>query len=159
MIEYVYKTPFDMQNLKIVSCDGVLKKICFTEEKADELRPREINDIIEWLDEYFSGVDPEAVLRTEITGVSLFCKNVLSLLTEIPYGSTVTYGELAERYCERFGCKKMSAQAIGGALARNPLVIIIPCHRVVGSKGTLVGFSGGISNKKILLDIEKKGLM
>lgn len=72
----------------------------------------------------------------------------------IPYGETMTYGQIAEMIAEQRGLKRMSAQAIGGAVGRNPISIIIPCHRVVGTSGSLTGYGGGLDRKVKLLELE-----
>ena len=79
---------------------------------------------------------------------------VWKLLRKIPYGKTVSYGELAVRVAALMGKEKMAAQAIGGAVGRNPISIIIPCHRVIGTDGSLTGYGGGIEKKIALLELE-----
>ena len=74
----------------------------------------------------------------------------------IPYGQTITYGEIAHRIAKQNGLSKMSAQAVGGAVGHNPISIIVPCHRVVGSGGSLTGYAGGIDKKKKLLALERQ---
>ena len=106
----------------------------------------------EWLDEYFSGKEPDFTPKLHPIG-SPFRQEVWRILLQIPYGQTTTYGDLAKQIEERTG-KKMSAQAIGGAVGHNPISIIIPCHRVVGSNGSLTGYAGGISKKIRLLELE-----
>ena len=76
------------------------------------------------------------------------------MLLDIPYGETISYGDIAKAVAKRRGIEKMSAQAVGNAVGHNPISIIVPCHRVVGSKGSLTGYGGGIKRKKALLDIE-----
>lgn len=109
-----------------------------------------------WLDAYFSGekVSPRDILMEPKEG-SDFARSVWRLLCLIPYGQTTTYGELAKEIAKERGLKKMSAQAIGGAVGRNPIAIIIPCHRVIGAGGNLTGFGGGLSLKVKLLHIER----
>ena len=103
-----------------------------------------------WLDRYFNGEKPQInEIDLEPNG-SEFAKIVWKLLCEIPYGDIMTYGELAKKVAKILNKEKMSAQAIGGAVGHNPISIIIPCHRVVGAKGNLTGYAGGI-NKKIEL--------
>ena len=75
-------------------------------------------------------------------------------MCEIPFGKTVTYGWIADQIAEERGLKRMSAQAVGGAVGHNPICIIVPCHRVVGSNGSLTGYGGGIMRKKALLELE-----
>lgn len=110
--------------------------------------------VVGWLDRYFAGervLPSELELRLEGTP---FRKTVWSLLCDIPYGTTTTYGELAVRAANRLGVKSMAAQAVGGAVGANPISIIIPCHRVVGRDGSLVGFSSGVEVKRKLLLVE-----
>lgn len=102
-----------------------------------------------WLDIYFSGRKPDFMPTLELRGTP-FQQRVWKELLTIPYGQTVTYGELA---C-RLGCR--SAQAVGGAVGRNPISIIVPCHRVVGADGSLTGYAGGLDRKRALLGLEQK---
>lgn len=107
-----------------------------------------------WLDRYFAGEKPEiAELRLAPRG-SEFQQAVWDILCRIPYGQLTTYGEIAKALAERMGRKTMSAQAVGGAVGRNPISVIIPCHRVVGTDGSLTGYAGGIDRKKSLLALE-----
>ncbi len=107
-----------------------------------------------WLDEYFSGKNPPVDFPVKSFASSPFRARVYRLLSEIPYGKIVTYGDIARTLAEQSG-GKMSAQAVGGAVGSNRLCIIIPCHRVVGANGAMVGFGGGINNKIALLNLEK----
>ncbi|MCD7872360.1 MAG: methylated-DNA--[protein]-cysteine S-methyltransferase [Clostridiales bacterium] len=107
-----------------------------------------------WLYRYFSGERPEISELNLSPKGSDFRKEVWKELCKIPYGSTVTYGELANRIAARLNKKNMSARAIGGAVAHNPISIIIPCHRIVGANGRLTGYSGGTSKKLKLLKLE-----
>ena len=83
-----------------------------------------------------------------------FQLSVWKILTEIPYGKATTYGEIAKQIAEERGLKRMSAQAVGGAVGHNEISIIVPCHRVVGTNGSLTGYAGGINIKKELLKLE-----
>ena len=105
-----------------------------------------------WLTEYFQGNIPKKLPPVKPVGTD-FQKRVWQALSEIPYGETVTYGELARAV----GCK--SAQAVGGAVGKNPVSILIPCHRVIGMDGSLTGYAGGIEKKAALLRIEKGHLI
>ncbi len=108
----------------------------------------------QWLDRYFRGEKPsvsELPLRP-IGGE--FRQNVWDILCEIPYGKVMTYGEIAKKVAARMGKERMSGQAVGGAVSHNPISIIIPCHRVVGTDGSLTGYAGGISLKVKLLELE-----
>lgn len=107
-----------------------------------------------WLDRYFAGEKPDISELPLAPAGSAFRQEVWSLLREIPYGQTVTYGEIAKEIAARHGLEKMSAQAVGGAVGHNPIPIIIPCHRVVGSGGSLTGYAGGIEMKRRLLELE-----
>lgn len=106
-----------------------------------------------WLDIYFTGKEPDFMPPVHMTG-SPFRLSVWELLRKIPYGETVTYGELAKMVAEKRGLSRMSAQAVGGAVGHNEISIIVPCHRVVGSDGSLTGYAGGVDKKERLLTLE-----
>lgn len=106
-----------------------------------------------WLDIYFSGREPDFMPPIHMLGTP-FQLSVWKILTEIPYGKTTTYGEIAKRIAEARGFARMSAQAVGGAVGHNPISIIVPCHRVVGADGSLTGYAGGIEKKQALLNLE-----
>lgn len=110
-------------------------------------------DAKRWLDVYFTGVEPDFMPPLHPVG-SAFRQKVWKLLLQIPYGQTVTYGELARQLAEKKGAEHMSAQAVGGAVGHNPISLIIPCHRVVGTHGSLTGYAGGIDKKIMLLELE-----
>lgn len=107
----------------------------------------------EWLDRYFAGEKPDASRLPLAPAGSTFRQAVWQLLGEIPYGEVTTYGELAQRLSARLD-RRTSARAVGGAVGHNPISIIIPCHRVVGSGGNLTGYAGGIDRKIWLLEHE-----
>ncbi len=107
-----------------------------------------------WLDDYFEGKKPAISALPLAPQGGEFRRAVWEMLCEIPYGEVTTYGELAKKMAKRAGKSKMSAQATGGAVGHNPISIIIPCHRVVGSNGSLTGFSGGLAKKIKLLEWE-----
>ncbi len=108
----------------------------------------------QWLDRYFAGDKPNiSELPLEPSGGE-FRKIVWEILCEIPYGETITYGEIAKKVSIKMNKKSMSSQAVGGAVGHNPISIIIPCHRVVGVKGNLTGYAGGIDKKIRLLEHE-----
>lgn len=109
----------------------------------------------EWLDEYFGGRIPSFTPEFDISSLTPFQQRVAALTLEIPYGKTATYGEIADIIAAERGITKMSSRAVGGAVGKNPICIIIPCHRVLGANGAITGYGGGISNKIALLDIEK----
>lgn len=108
----------------------------------------------DWLDLYFSGQEPDFMPPIAICG-SDFRKAVWNLLRQIPYGQTTTYGQIAKKMAAQMGTARMSAQAVGAAVGRNPVSILIPCHRVLGSDGSLTGYAGGVEKKAALLAIEK----
>lgn len=107
-----------------------------------------------WLDIYFSGKEPDFKPPIHFTG-SDFQNEVWEILYKIPYGQTTTYGDIARQLAKKKGLEHMSAQAVGGAVARNRISIIVPCHRVVGGNGNLTGYAGGIDKKIALLKLEK----
>ena len=108
---------------------------------------------VRWLDDYFSGKEPDftppLTMRT-----TEFRKIVWKIILSIPYGNTMTYGEIASKVAEMKGLRDMSAQAVGGAVGHNAISLIIPCHRVVGVDGALTGYAGGIDRKLKLLKLE-----
>lgn len=108
----------------------------------------------EWLDIYFSGKAPDFTPPLFLNATP-FRNAVWENLLTIPFGQTITYGEIANRMAERLDRQHMSAQAVGGAVGHNPISLIIPCHRVVGSDGNLTGYAGGIEKKRKLLEMEK----
>ena len=107
-----------------------------------------------WLAMYFSGKRPGFTPSILLRGTP-FQKEVWDILLTIPYGQTMTYGETAAQIVKKKGIKKMSAQAVGGAVGHNPITLIVPCHRVVGANGNLTGYAGGVERKKWLLELEK----
>ena len=139
-------------------CDeeGLLAVIFDGQKYADRHIPKDAvqgtHPILEetklWLSQYFEGKIPDFLPPFSLNG-SAFQFRVWEALLKIPYGETVTYGELAKQ----LGCK--SAQAVGGAVGRNPISILIPCHRVMGADGKLTGYAGGVERKEALLRIEQ----
>ena len=106
-----------------------------------------------WLDIYFTGREPDFMPPLHPVG-SAFRQSVWEILLQIPYGQTMTYGEIARQLAERQGGVRVSAQAVGGAVGHKEISIIIPCHRVVGTGGSLTGYAGGIDKKIKLLELE-----
>ena len=106
-----------------------------------------------WLDLYFSGQEPDFSVPLHFIGTD-FQKQVWEILCTIPYGRTTTYGDIAKCFAAKKGLPHMSAQAIGGAVGHNEISIIVPCHRVVGSDGSLTGYAGGVDKKRALLTLE-----
>lgn len=130
-------------------CMDILKDRDCQEKETDVIKLAE-----EWLERYFKKENPPITdLPIKFIG-SDFRKIVWEILTEIPYGTIITYKGIAQMVEYRNGINKMSAQAIGGAVSHNPISIIVPCHRVIGSNNNLLGYSGGLDNKMKLLELE-----
>jgi len=148
---YSYKSPIG--TLSMLS-DGQsishlrLSFLNFMEEKDDDDELGIFTDAKRWLDIYFSGKQPEFTPQLNLFGTD-FQKKVWTELLSIPFGQTTTYGEIAKRV----GCR--CAQAVGQVIGQNPILLIVPCHRIVGSNGKLGGFSVGIERKIWLLKHEK----
>ena len=106
-----------------------------------------------WLDVYFSGREPDFKVPLHFVGTD-FQNQVWEILYAIPYGQTTTYGKIAEQIAAKRGLKRMSPQAVGGAVGHNEISVIVPCHRVVGANGSLTGYAGGIDKKIALLQLE-----
>lgn len=110
-------------------------------------------DVKRWLEIYFSGKEPDFMPPIHLAG-SPFRLAVWEILREIPYGKTITYGDIAKEIAKQRGLTRMSAQAVGGAVGHNEISIIIPCHRVIGANGELTGYAGGLDKKVKLLTLE-----
>lgn len=110
-----------------------------------------------WLDVYFAGQQPDFTPPLHLVGTA-FQTAVWDILLTVPYGETLTYGEIAARIAAQQGRGHMSAQAIGGAVGRNPVSIIVPCHRIVGKSGDLTGYAAGVEKKTSLLRLENAAL-
>lgn len=159
----IYKTMNEYDDIVMYSDGKYLIGLYFWESKNDFRRDLKIidddmgifKDTERWLDEYFNGVIPNYIPKYRIDNLTEFRALVLDEIIKIPYGKTVTYNDIAKVIARKKGIKKMSAQAVGGAVGWNPIGLIIPCHRVVGTDGKLVGYGGGIKNKKALLEYEK----
>ena len=108
-----------------------------------------------WLDIYFSGSAPDFTPPL-LMKTTPFRRTVWEILLQIPFGHTMTYGEIAEKTAVKRGSKTMSAQAVGGAVGHNAISLIIPCHRVIGADGSLTGYAGGLERKRKLLEMEKR---
>ncbi len=107
-----------------------------------------------WLDEYFAGMIPSFTPPLHLCG-SVFRLEIWELLRKIPYGITVTYGEIAKQWKQKHPGRNISFQAVGGAVGHNPVSVIVPCHRVLGAGGALTGYAGGLYRKQYLLELEK----
>ena len=176
MIYYCkYITPKNFDNLILVSDGQVLTNLFFENSKDDVNAYKQFSSAdkfdenqkcsecdflpifkqtFRWLDIYFSGKQPDFTPPYLTKNLTLFRKKVQNYIIEIPWGKTVTYGDIAKKIATEKGVKKMSAQAVGGATGWNPICIIIPCHRVMGIGGKVTGYGGGIKNKIELLKLE-----
>jgi methylated-DNA-[protein]-cysteine S-methyltransferase len=123
------------------------------DEAHSEASLQVFEEATKWLDIYFSGKDPGFTPPLSMKTTS-FRRAVWEIMLTIPYGETMTYGEIAERIAKQKGLTRMSAQAVGGAVGHNSISLIIPCHRVVGTNGSLTGYAGGIEKKIWLLTHE-----
>ena len=157
-----YKTPEDLDDILLFSDGKYLTGLLFENGKTaaeyeesyrEELLPV-FKETAKWLDIYFTGKDPGFTPPYRLGDLSPFRKRVLDILAGIPYGETLSYGKIASTIAEERGIGKMSSRAVGQAVARNPISLIIPCHRVIGSDGSLTGYGGGIRNKIALLKHE-----
>lgn len=162
----MYKTPEGFSDI-IMSSDGEnLTGLFFEGAKgaSKHLTDCEEKDFAifretrHWLDLYFSGKMPDFTPRYEMKNLTPFRRKVIEIVNTIPFGETVTYLDIAKMIAKESKTERMSAQAVGGAVGWNPICIVIPCHRVVGSNGNLTGYSGGIPNKIALLAHEKNTL-
>jgi len=149
-----YESP--MGPLWLTGQDNILTGLSF-EEPRGEYAPGTFHAVRRWLDDYFRGIPQEMDFRIDPAGTS-FQKVVWNILLEIPYGKTVTYGDLARAAATAMGKEKMSAQAVGQAVGRNPIAILIPCHRCVGANGKLTGYAYGLDRKAWLLKHEQEVL-
>ncbi len=127
-----------------------------SENFKEELLPVfELTD--KWLKIFFGGAIP-CFTPPLIVKSTPFRKSVCEIMLSIPYGGTMTYGEIAKKIAKEKGTAKMSSRAIGGAVGHNPISLIIPCHRVIGADGSLTGYAGGIERKIRLLSLEKASI-
>ncbi len=165
----IYSTTLqtDFGNITVAAKDGALTGLWLEGQKY---YPKELGKweeksglpifkkVEKWLENYFSGNICPVDFPLAPEG-SEFRKAVWKILLQIPCGKVTTYGEIAKKIAADSGLKSMSAQAVGGAVGHNPISIIIPCHRVVGTDGSLTGYAGGIDKKTRLLFIEQANLM
>ena len=159
---YTYKYKSPLGEILLAADEVGLTGLWFEGQKhfantlPNEYISQETEILIEakkWLDIYFSGKEPKFTPPLHPTG-SEFRQAVWQILLQIPYGQTITYGEIARKMAEVKNIAHMSAQAVGGAVGHNEISIIIPCHRVVGANGSLTGYAGGIDKKIALLELE-----
>ena len=162
-MEYVYHYKSPLGNITLASDGLSITGLWFDGQKffADSLdKNNEVkflpifDETIKWLDIYFSGKAPNFTPKIKMKTTD-FRKAVWEIMLTIPYGQTMTYGEIANILSKQKGLRRMSAQAVGGAVAHNSISLIIPCHRVIGTNGNLTGYAGGIDKKIKLLTLEK----
>ncbi len=157
-----YETPEGFDNMWMSSDGQVLTGLWFDGSKdtgkhqrqGEEVLIAVFEDTIRWLDLYFTGKVPDFTPAYRIGNLTDFRSEVQAQMREIPYGKTITYGDIAGEIAAKRGVARMSAQAVGGAVGANPICIIVPCHRVIGAGGKITGYGGGLENKKRLLDLE-----
>ena len=162
----IYRTPRGLDDLILVSDGEFLTGLWFEGSRnAPALRPDggahetpALRETRRWLDTYFSGRQPDFAPPYRIDGLTPFRRDVVDAMLAIPFGATATYGEIAAAIARRRGLARMSAQAVGQAVGWNPICIVVPCHRVVGAAGALVGYGGGLRNKIALLAHEKRSI-
>lgn len=164
--KYYYKTPAGFSDILMNSDGEYLTGLWFegsrdtskhTLDCEEKLLPI-FEDTVKWLDIYFSGKSPDFIPKYKIVNLTDFRREVINIMLGIPFGETKTYGEIAQLIARKQGIANMSSRAIGGAVGWNPICIIIPCHRVVGSNRSLTGYGGGINNKVALLKHENNDM-
>ena len=160
---FEYKTPNGFDDILMCSDGEFLTGLWFKNSNDENKHTSKMvyknleifNQTCKWLDVYFSGKEPNFSVKYRFEKGTPFQKQVWHLLENIAFGKTTCYGDIACSLAKQMGKQKMSAQAVGNAVGANPICIIVPCHRVVGKTGKLVGYGGGIENKKQLLLLEK----
>ena len=158
-LECIYKTPEGFDDLKMRSDGTALTELRFVDARGASAAVGMSDHPVfratrRWLDVYFGGRWPDFTPPYRLVGATPFREEVSREMLKIPFGATVTYGEIAAVLARRHGIAKMSAQAVGGAVGWNPICIIVPCHRVMGARGAVTGYGGGIRNKIALLRLE-----
>jgi methylated-DNA-[protein]-cysteine S-methyltransferase len=165
VMEYIRHISSPLGEILLSGTDQALTGLWFEGQKYyastltgpyEEGNPDVFAQTEKWLDLYFSGKIPDFTPPLAPSGTA-FRKEVWEILLTIPFGRTMTYGEIAGLLARRKGLSSMSAKAVGGAVSRNPISIIIPCNRVIGAGGGLTGYAGGLERKEKLLALEKAG--
>ena len=160
----IYNSPLGLIN---ITSDGEYLTGLYFDKSCDSSKFKEnyntkdlkiFDETKKWLDIYFSGKIPTFTPKYKIENLTPFRKQVIDILNTIPYGKTITYKDIANVIAKEKGIEKMSSQAVGNAVGWNPICIIIPCHRVIGTNRSLTGYGGGIKNKIGLLEIEKNDI-
>lgn len=165
-MEYTYHYDSPLGGITLASDGFSLTGLWFDGQKyfAAALDPDHVSKQLpifeqtsQWLNLYFTGKDPGFTPPLSMKATP-FRKAVWEILLTIPFGRTMTYGEISEQIAAQKGLSSMSAQAVGGAIGHNAISLIIPCHRVVGTNGSLTGYAGGIGKKVQLLKLEQADL-
>lgn len=164
--KWFYKTPNDFDDIILNSDGEYLTGLWFVNSRdsfrynteGEEKELPIFGETCKWLDIYFSGKEPDFTPKYRINNSTPFRDMVIEIMNKIPFGKTITYGDIANEVAKKKKKKRMSSQAVGGAVGWNPICIIIPCHRVVGTNGNLTGYGGGIENKVALLRLEKNDM-
>lgn len=139
--------------LELDSQAKIVQPVCSEIQRQKQEGPALFQEVLEWLDRYFSGENPGAIPKILLYGTP-FQEAVWECLQEIPYGETVSYGEVAEQVAKKRGKAQMAPQAVGTAIGQNPIAILVPCHRVIGADFKLHGYAAGIEKKAWLLRLE-----
>ena len=157
---YTFITESPLGTIRAAADDNAIRGLWFTGQKyfppgadtwIDAPDYQVFTPLDAWLKDYFAGKNPEINFPLAPEGTK-FQQTVWKILLEIPYGKTTTYGAIANQLAPNG--KKASSQAVGGAVGHNPISLIIPCHRVLGSDGSLTGYAGGLEKKRALLELE-----
>lgn len=164
--KYLYKTPHGFSNIIMNSDGDNLTGLWFENSRDSSKHSREcteknlriFRETSRWLECYFEGEIPDFTPTYKIADLTPFRQEVIDIMNSIEFGEILTYGEIAKQIAAKRGLERMSAQAVGGAVGWNPIGIIIPCHRVVGTNGDLTGYGGGLDNKIALLAHEKNDM-
>ena len=164
--KYKYQTSNKFSNILMNSDGEYLTGLWFEDSKdttkhemnCEEKELPIFKETCRWLDIYFSSQEPDFIPKYKVNNLTPFRKEVIDIINTIPFGKTITYNDISKIIAKNRGIERMSSQAVGGAVGWNPICIIIPCHRVVGTNGNLTGYGGGIKNKIELLTLEKNDM-
>jgi len=163
-VQYISFFESPVGRLYLTANENALTGVAFEQENGNsfpiDLKNLEFSDTHPvltdtklWLSLYFNGNIPDFLPNISLAGTE-FRQQVWEIVKKIPYGQTMSYGEIAQIVAKKRGTRP-SAQAVGGAVGNNPIAIIIPCHRVLAADKYIGGYSGGLENKRLLLDLEK----
>ena len=165
-MEYIHHYTSPLGGITIASDGTVLTGLWFDGQKyfgstltqnQEQKKIPVFEQAEQWLTIYFSGKEPDFTPPLSMK-TTPFREAVWNIMRTIPYGKTMSYGEIARELARQRGVERMSAHAVGGAVSHNPISLMIPCHRVVGTNGSLTGYAGGIDKKVQLLTLEKADL-